>query len=71
MPTKYGDDFIVASYLKWVESAGGRGVRIPYNATKDELDVFLKSVNGVLFPGGGDNPNEAAEHIYEKAIEIN
>ncbi|KAH9084994.1 hypothetical protein Ae201684P_002226 [Aphanomyces euteiches] len=51
MPTKYGDDFIVASYLKWVESAGGRGVRIPYNATKDELDVFLKSVNGVLFPG--------------------
>ncbi|CAK4666219.1 unnamed protein product [Aphanomyces euteiches] len=68
---KYGDDFIVASYLKWVESAGGRGVRIPYNATKDELDVFLKSVNGVLFPGGGGNPNEAAEYIYEKAIEIN
>ncbi|KAF0740687.1 hypothetical protein Ae201684_003921 [Aphanomyces euteiches] len=44
MPTKYGDDFIVASYLKWVESAGGRGVRIPYNATKDELD------NGTHFP---------------------
>ncbi|KAG9416002.1 hypothetical protein AC1031_000396 [Aphanomyces cochlioides] len=70
-PYKYGDDFIVASYLKWVESAGGRGVRIPYNATKDELDVLLKSVNGVLFPGGGGNPNETAEYIYEKAIEFN
>ncbi|KAH9100138.1 hypothetical protein LEN26_016141 [Aphanomyces euteiches] len=55
---KYGDDFIVASYLKWVESAGGRGVRIPYNATKDELDVFLKSVNGVLFPGGNRDQQE-------------
>ncbi|RHY61473.1 hypothetical protein DYB30_000734, partial [Aphanomyces astaci] len=68
---EHGDDFIVASYLKWVESAGGRGVRIPYNATKEELDVLLKSVNGVLFPGGSGDPNAAAEYIYSQAIEFN
>ncbi|RHY33143.1 hypothetical protein DYB32_001813, partial [Aphanomyces invadans] len=68
---EHGDDFIVASYLKWVESAGGRGVRIPYNASTAELDELLKSVNGVLFPGGSGDPNEAAEYIYNKAIELN
>ncbi|KAF0687676.1 Aste57867_20660 [Aphanomyces stellatus] len=69
--SQHGDDFIVASYLKWVESAGGRGVRIPYNATTAELDELLESVNGVLFPGGSGDPNDAATYIYKKALGLN
>ncbi|ETV80609.1 hypothetical protein H257_06133 [Aphanomyces astaci] len=67
----YHDENIAASYVKWVESAGGRAVRIPYNASKSELRALLQSVNGVLFPGGDGDPNEAAEIIYKYAIELN
>ncbi|CAK4082839.1 unnamed protein product [Aphanomyces euteiches] len=67
----YKDEFIAASYVKWVESAGGRAVRIPYNASEAELTHILNSVNGVLFPGGDGDPNEAAEFIYKYAIELN
>ncbi|KAF0689607.1 Aste57867_18964 [Aphanomyces stellatus] len=68
---EFGDDFIVASYVKWIESAGGRAVRIPYDATSTELDDLLTSVNGVLFPGGEGLPNGAAAYIYQKALELN
>ncbi|RHY33146.1 hypothetical protein DYB32_001815 [Aphanomyces invadans] len=67
----YHDEIIAASYVKWVESAGGRAVRIPYNASQTELRKLLRSVNGVLFPGGDGDPNEAAEFIYQYAIELN
>ncbi|KAF0687673.1 Aste57867_20657 [Aphanomyces stellatus] len=69
--SSHGDETIAASYVKWVESAGGRAVRIPYNASRTELVDLLHKVNGVLFPGGDGDPNEAAEFIYEYAIELN
>lgn len=28
----YGKTYLVASYIKWVESAGGRVVPVPYNS---------------------------------------
>ncbi|KAF0687674.1 Aste57867_20658 [Aphanomyces stellatus] len=67
----HGDEYIGASYIKWVESAGGRAVHIPYDASPDELRALLHNVNGVLFPGGGGDPNAAATFIYEYAMELN
>jgi gamma-glutamyl hydrolase len=44
---------IVASYVKFVESAGGRAAVIPYDASREHLKKLFDSVNGLLFTGGG------------------
>jgi len=46
-------DAIVASYVKFVESAGGRVVPIHYVAPNDELTSLFNQINGLLLPGGG------------------
>ncbi|RHY33147.1 hypothetical protein DYB32_001814 [Aphanomyces invadans] len=69
--SEFGDEFIAASYIKWIESAGGRAVRIPWNAPEDELTRLLSSVNGVLFPGGDPDPSPAAAFVYARALELN
>jgi len=46
--------YIAASYVKWVESAGGRAVPFLFERwDQEKLLKMLKSVNGVIFPGGG------------------
>ncbi|RHY33789.1 hypothetical protein DYB32_001412 [Aphanomyces invadans] len=67
----FHDEFIASSYVKWIESAGGRAVRIPYNTSTDKLARLLSSVNGVLFPGGYGDPPESAWFMYNYAIEVN
>ncbi|CAK4635065.1 hypothetical protein LEN26_005715 [Aphanomyces euteiches] len=67
----FDDEFIAASYVKWIESAGGRAVRIPYNASKEELSHLLRSVNGLLFPGGYGEPTDQAAFMYKSVIEMN
>lgn len=52
---KFGRSYIVASYIKYIESAGGRVVPINNNLSEDELEKLFLSINGVLFPGGGVN----------------
>ncbi|KAG9416019.1 hypothetical protein AC1031_000417 [Aphanomyces cochlioides] len=64
-------EYIAFPYVQWIESAGGRVVRIPYNATDDELGQLLGKINGVLFPGGESELNHAAVFIYERAKAIN
>jgi gamma-glutamyl hydrolase len=49
---QYGSHYIAASYVKYVESNGGRVVPIYYDATQDELLSLFGQINGVLFPGG-------------------
>lgn len=41
-----------ASYVKFVEAAGGRVVPIPYNATAEQVIQLFSQLNGVLFTGG-------------------
>jgi len=48
----YGDQYIAASYVKYVENGGGRAVPILYNSTEAQLKEIFSSINGVLFPGG-------------------
>eukprot|EP00878_Enallax_costatus_P015279 GHUV01015998.1.p1 GENE.GHUV01015998.1~~GHUV01015998.1.p1 ORF type:complete len:381 (+),score=77.51 GHUV01015998.1:217-1359(+) len=47
-----GRSYIAASYVKWIEAAGGRVVPIRFYATDKELYRLFKSVNGLVFPGG-------------------
>jgi len=44
---------IAASYIKFIELAGGRVVPIPYDADTATLDKIFNGINGILFPGGG------------------
>ncbi|KDO31557.1 hypothetical protein SPRG_03486 [Saprolegnia parasitica CBS 223.65] len=64
-------DYIAASYVKWIESAGGRVVPIPYSASNDTIDALLSSVNGVLFPGGAAPVNDQAARVYALALAAN
>jgi len=56
--TQYTDEkkktYIAASYVKWVESAGGRAVPLLFEHWSNEKMLkILESINGVVFPGGG------------------
>jgi gamma-glutamyl hydrolase len=68
--------YIAASYVKWIESAGGRVVPIPFNVGKDRLKELFNGVNGLLFPGGGTDLDSspyihALEYLFELALEDN
>jgi gamma-glutamyl hydrolase len=67
-----------ASYVKWVESGGGRVVPLPYDAPLPVLAATLKSINGALFTGGAAdffNPDgslttyaTAAQLIFNESV---
>jgi len=48
---QYGASYIAASYVKFVEGAGGRVAPIDYRWPADKLKKSFMSVNGLLFPG--------------------
>lgn len=50
----YYDDYtmIAASYIKYVEAAGGKAVLVPYNADEEALGRIYENINGLLVPGG-------------------
>lgn len=45
--------YIAASYVKYIESSGGRVVPIDYRWSTEKLRSVFSKVNGILFPGGG------------------
>ncbi|XP_005392230.1 PREDICTED: gamma-glutamyl hydrolase [Chinchilla lanigera] len=52
---KFGNYYIAASYVKYLESAGARVVPIRLNLTNAEYEELFKSINGILLPGGGSD----------------
>eukprot|EP00057_Strongylocentrotus_purpuratus_P032471 XP_787753.2 PREDICTED: gamma-glutamyl hydrolase [Strongylocentrotus purpuratus] len=77
---KYGSSYIAASYIKYLESAGARVVPILVNQTDEYYGNIFKSVNGILFPGGGadivDDVSRvgysgAAHILYHLAVQAN
>lgn len=50
---QFGEQFIAASYVKFVEGAGGRVVPIRYTLNTTEVETIFNSINGFLLPGGG------------------
>lgn len=52
---KHGPSYFAASYVKFIESAGGRVVPIKINQTEEYYQYMFKRINGVLLPGGGQD----------------
>lgn len=76
MKRTFGPTYIVASYVKYIESAGGRVVPIRNNLTEKQLEELFHSINGVLLPGGGaniyDSPYErTAKILFNLAVKAN
>ena len=68
----YEHEYIAASYVKWIESAGGRAVPIPYNSSDLTVyDRILAKVNGILLPGGAAKVPASVFYTYKKVAEIN
>uniref|UniRef100_W8B2C3 folate gamma-glutamyl hydrolase n=2 Tax=Ceratitis capitata TaxID=7213 RepID=W8B2C3_CERCA len=69
--------YIAASYVKFVEGAGGRVVPIWIGREKEYYEDIMSKINGVLMPGGATFFNQssgyadAGHHIYNIAIEMN
>ncbi|KNC86757.1 hypothetical protein SARC_01091 [Sphaeroforma arctica JP610] len=51
----FGSSMIYASYVKWVEAAGGRAVPIHYDSSPERITELFNSVNGVLYMGGASD----------------
>lgn len=70
---EHGSSYIAASYVKYIESGGGRVVPVFHNSTTEELTNLFWKINGVLFPGGGadleDTPiYKAGSTLYQLAL---
>ncbi|XP_030636132.1 gamma-glutamyl hydrolase isoform X2 [Chanos chanos] len=70
------NSYIAASYVKYLESGGARVVPILINKSEEEYTQLFKSINGVLFPGGGVSIEtsgyaKAARIFYKLALEAN
>ncbi len=61
--------YLAASYVKNIESAGGRVVPINYYSTEAELDVLFDSLNGFHFPGGGSEFPPSAQYIFDRTVQ--
>ncbi|XP_036686891.1 gamma-glutamyl hydrolase isoform X1 [Balaenoptera musculus] len=69
-----GKYYIAASYVKYLESAGARVVPIRLDLKDEEYEKLFKSINGILFPGGGVNLMKSgyahvAKIFYKLAIQ--
>jgi len=73
----WGDTYIPASYIKWLESAGSRVVPIPHKASHQTLTKLFNSINGILFTGGSlslqkNTPYyQTALFLYNLALQAN
>lgn len=65
---KSGVQYVAASYVKWIEAAGGRAILIPYNSTESDIDKYYSQLNGFLFPGGGAGLPGPARYLYSKIL---
>ena len=70
-PHNEESDYIAASYVKWLESAGARSIVIPYEADDNLLHEIFTQINGVLFPGGDAPLPPTAKSMWKMIIEKN
>eukprot|EP01116_Phalansterium_solitarium_P004814 TRINITY_DN1597_c0_g1_i1.p1 TRINITY_DN1597_c0_g1~~TRINITY_DN1597_c0_g1_i1.p1 ORF type:complete len:320 (+),score=84.04 TRINITY_DN1597_c0_g1_i1:885-1844(+) len=75
--SQFGASYVVADYVKWVESSGARVVPIFYDADPAELKLQMSYINGLLFTGGGLNLTagvpyfDVARTLIEQAMSFN
>ncbi|XP_014089422.2 gamma-glutamyl hydrolase [Bactrocera oleae] len=76
-PDKEYSSYIAASYVKFVEGAGGRVVPIWIGRGREYYEDIMSKINGVLMPGGATFFNQsygyadAGQHLYNIAIKMN
>mmetsp|Transcript_34599 Transcript_34599/g.90608 ORF Transcript_34599/g.90608 Transcript_34599/m.90608 type:complete len:313 (+) Transcript_34599:629-1567(+) len=70
--------YIAASYIKYIESAGGRVIPLRYDYPLDKLTDLFGKINGILFPGGGADITHlqskymvAVQHLWSLALAAN
>ncbi|GCC36955.1 gamma-glutamyl hydrolase-like isoform X2 [Chiloscyllium punctatum] len=73
---RFGDSYIAASYVKYLESAGAQVVPIGIDLTEDQYRKLFYSINGLLLPGGGANLVHSpyasnAAFFYKLALQAN
>ena len=56
--------YIMASYVKFMESSGARVVPIINEETFDQINDKINHVDGILFPGGDGDYNNTARMIF-------
>ena len=66
-----GCDYVAASYVKWLESAGAQSLPIPFGSTDAEVAAIFPQINGVLFPGGGADLPSGARYLFQLSYEAN
>ncbi|KAK0049244.1 gamma-glutamyl hydrolase A-like isoform X1 [Biomphalaria pfeifferi] len=72
----YGEEYIQASYVKYLEMAGARVVAIKGNQSQEYYEDLFKKINGVFFPGGETDIDKgiyatSGKYMYDLAIEAN
>ena len=65
------DQYIAASYVKWVESGGASSIPIPYDADETLIREIFSQINGILLPGGGVELPSSVKSIWKLALESN
>jgi len=73
---QYGSEYLVASYVKWIESSGARVAPVRWNQTDAELAQLFSQLSGFLIPGGhcgfhGTAYGNRTWHMLDMAREIN
>ncbi|CAH1794487.1 unnamed protein product [Owenia fusiformis] len=73
---KYGETYIPYTYVNYLEMAGARVVPIKIDECEEYYEEIFKSINGVLFPGGGVDIVTSdfaceAKKLYDLAIKAN
>jgi len=62
---------IAASYVKWIEAAGGRVVPLSFNISGADVKGNLSVLNGLLFTGGAIPVTDNARALYNLALQFN
>ncbi|KAL5018134.1 hypothetical protein ScPMuIL_003856 [Solemya velum] len=75
-PSLHGDTYVPTPYIKYLESAGARVVPVRVKKPYSYYKRLFSQINGVLFPGGGDDlirseMAKTAKIIYKLAIKAN
>ncbi|CAM9731283.1 unnamed protein product [Chrysoparadoxa australica] len=72
----FGEDvpegqYIAASYVEWIESAGGQVLPVPYDISHEYVDEILASCNGLLLPGGMGDISEGWDYGLKEIMRMN
>ena len=64
-----GKQFIEASAVKFLESAGARVVPVNFNQDEEKMKNQLKQLNGLYIPGNSQTLVSHGDYPYTKAVQ--